>query len=168
LCRKWDIFETFYNRFGTAYFLILTFDNQDFIKEKIKNRDIPETRVIIKWATRHEVAQYLKSIDFAISFILPLHEKRGCSPTKMGEYFAMNVPVVVNDGVGDVREIVQNTEGGVVVKLFLKADYENAINSLLIIKDSIKLYSIRQKLKNYYDLCKGVQNYDALYRQMIG
>jgi hypothetical protein len=49
--------------------------------------------------------------------------KTGSSPTKLGEYLAAGLPVIVNAGVGDTDTLVESTRVGVVVGQFSLDEY---------------------------------------------
>ena len=150
-----------------ARFLILTLGSEKDIFQQAKSKNIDTSSIIVKSATREQVAYYLKSVDFAISFIQPRYEKRGCSPTKMGEYFAMNIPVIANDGVGDVSKIMADTEGGVLIRNFNTESYKNAFNAVFQLKQVLKGIEIREKSKKYYDLTQGVNTYCNIYNRLL-
>lgn len=48
-----------------------------------------------------EVPGYLAAADAGIAFIRPCFSKKASSPTKVGEYLATGLPVVLNSGIGD-------------------------------------------------------------------
>ena len=159
-----DFFKVMLKKEAKSRFFIITLDAAEPIFETAKAKNIPLDRLLIKPATRKEVAKYLNAVDFAISFITPIYEKRGCSPTKMGEYWAMNLPVIANDGVGDVSKIMQDTEGGVVVSVFSEKAYLQAINKAFTLKNPS--FSSREKSKKYYDLIQGVESYYQIYTRL--
>ena len=57
--------------------------------------------------------------DLSVVFIRADISKAGCSPTKLAELFACNVPVIANTGVGDMDAIIDpHRNGSVIVKDF--------------------------------------------------
>ena len=44
---------------------------------------------------------------------MPVFSKKASSPTKMGEFLALELPIVTNGGVGDVSRIMYETAAGV-------------------------------------------------------
>jgi glycosyltransferase involved in cell wall biosynthesis len=77
--------------------------------------EIPHEEVVVQPAEHAEVPFWLGAADLAIAFRQPSFSSLGASPTKLGEYLALGLPVVVNDGVGDVRAIVEGLEAGIVL-----------------------------------------------------
>jgi glycosyltransferase involved in cell wall biosynthesis len=159
-----DFFKIMLKKLAKAKFFIITLESPQTILQKARQRDIPLETLIIKAATRKEVSLYLNTVAIAISFIKPIYEKRGCSPTKIGEYWAMNIPVIANDGVGDIGKIMQDTEGGTLITEFSKEAYSEALEKTLPLKN--KDLSIREKSKIYYDLTQGVETYHKIYTQL--
>ena len=159
-----DFFKIMLKKAHKVRFLIITLEPSQTIFQKAVQKNIPLEMLLVKAATRKEVAFYLNAVDFAISFIKPIYEKRGCSPTKMGEYWAMNIPVIANDGVGDVGKILKHTEGGALITEFSDKAYLDALDTILISKNIG--FSIREKSKTYYDLTQGVEKYAKIYNRL--
>jgi glycosyltransferase involved in cell wall biosynthesis len=159
-----DFFAVILKKVKKAKFFIITLEPPQTIFQKAQQRDIPLETLIIKAATRKEVSLYLNTVDIAISFIKPIYEKRGCSPTKMGEYWAMNIPVIANDGVGDVGKIMRDTEGGALVTEFSGKAYLEALEKILQLKKHN--FSIRDTSKTYYNLTQGVEKYHKIYTRL--
>jgi glycosyltransferase involved in cell wall biosynthesis len=159
-----DFFKIMLQHEPNSLFLIITLDAAEPIFQIAKAKSIPSDRLLIKAATRKEVALYLNAVDIAISFITPIYEKRGCSPTKMGEYWAMNIPVIANDGVGDVGKIMLDTEGGALVTEFSDKAYFDAFRK--VNKMKTRGFSSREKSKKYYDLQQGAESYHKIYTRL--
>ena len=69
-------------------------------------------RIHIKSATHDQVPNLLPSMDVMVSFITSTYARMGASLTKMAECFAVGIPVVANSGVGDVKQIIDQLDGG--------------------------------------------------------
>ena len=50
-----------------------------------------------------------------VSFIQPSYARIAASPTKLAECFAVGIPVICNDGVGDVAMQIRQLGAGVIV-----------------------------------------------------
>ena len=72
-------------------------------------------RVHIKSASRATVPNILPAMDVLVSFIQPSYARMAASPTKLAECFAEGIPVICNDGVGDVAVLIQQLGAGVIV-----------------------------------------------------
>jgi glycosyltransferase involved in cell wall biosynthesis len=99
-----------------AYALVVTRDTSAFLAILRKELS-PELhgRFLVLSATRDQVPQMFHAMDLTVSFITPSYARKAASPTKLAESFAAGVPVVCNDGVGDVREQVMEVAGGWII-----------------------------------------------------
>ena len=122
--------------------------------------------VIITSGKREEVPLLAKAGDFSLSFIKPSYSKKSSSPTKMGELLAMGIPVVCNDGVGDVKQIIERTKGGVVIADFSEKSFKNIISNLAAIL-ALSPQDIRNRAFEYYDLNKAREKYVQVYKTLL-
>ena len=84
----------------------------------------------------------------------------------MGELLAMGIPVVGNDRVGDVKEVIEDLEVGVAVSNFAEQDLQKAINGIQAFEDTSP-ETIRARAKDYYDLDKAVEAYSYIYKEIF-
>ncbi|QJX47564.1 glycosyltransferase [Hymenobacter taeanensis] len=128
---------------------------------------LAETDFIVRPATRKEVPELVAASNLNLFFIKQSYSKKASSPTKLGEILAMGLPVICNDGVGDVADIVRQTDGGTVVSNLDMAGYEAAARSIpeLLQKDGAEL---RHKAQEYYDLETAIGRYRGEYRRLLG
>jgi glycosyltransferase involved in cell wall biosynthesis len=143
-------------------FLFVTPDDSDQVYAAAARRGIAREDVVIRSATRQQVRFYLSAADLGVFFIRPSPSKVSSSPTKLGEYLAMGIPVLTNAGVGDVAEIIERTRGGVVVDDFTPESYRRVLGGL----DALLLSrpaEIRSNARLIYDLDTAVESYARLY-----
>ncbi|MCA8828999.1 glycosyltransferase [Hymenobacter pini] len=121
---------------------------------------------LVRPATRKEVPKLVAASDLNLFFIKQSYSKKASSPTKLGEILAMGLPVICNDGVGDVAGIIQQTDGGHVVSTLNRAGYEAAAASIpaLLQKDGAQL---RRKAQQYYDLQTAIGRYVGEYQRLV-
>ncbi len=72
-------------------------------------------RVHVRSASRDEVPELLPALDLLVNFVLPSYARISMSPTKLAECFAEGIPVICNEGVGDVEQNVKKLGAGYVV-----------------------------------------------------
>jgi len=84
----------------------------------------------IKSASRDEVPRLLPAISIMVSFISPSYARIAASPTKIAECFAVGIPVIANDGVGDVAKIINKLDGGKIVDPFSDEDLTKVSHEL--------------------------------------
>ena len=63
-------------------------------------------------ANRNQMARWLTAIDILVAFFKPSYARMGASPTKLAESWAMGIPVVCNQGVGDLQKIMNEIKAG--------------------------------------------------------
>ena len=101
-----------------------------------------------------------------LSFIKPVYSKISSSPTKIGEVLSVGIPIIANSGVGDVKEIIDESGVGYVVNDFTEKEFEKAINamSLLLTKPP---ESIRAAIEEIYSLKNGIEKYRSSYQKLL-
>jgi glycosyltransferase involved in cell wall biosynthesis len=94
--------------------LVLTHADPSELTDLARAQGIGPDDLVVRRAPPGEMPALLAAGDLGLSFIRPCFSKKGSSPTKVAEYLAAGLPVVMNDGVGDVSELA-TTEGCVVL-----------------------------------------------------
>jgi len=158
-----DFFRVQLERDPGALLLMITRDDPAPILAAAEARGVPRDAVTIGGATRDEVPLFTSAADYGLFFIRPTFSKAASCPTKLGEFLALEIPVVTNGGVGDVAEIVEDSGAGVLVKRFDEPGYRDALDRL----ERLELHKdqARQRARIWFDLDSGVERYDAIYRE---
>ena len=120
----------------------------------------------LRSAPREAVPGWIGAADLGLFFIRPVVSKQAASPTKLGEMLACGLPVVTNDGIGDVSEILADVGGGEVIDRFDAIAYEAAIDRLAA--STIDPLAIRQRARPWFDVAGGIDRYDRLYHRLMG
>ncbi len=114
-----------------------------------------------------EVASWLRRARALFFFIQPIPSKRASCPTKLAEGLASGLPIVCNRGVGDLEEIVEKENVGVLVDSFSDASYEEAAQRLhRLLQDPEISHRCRRLAETRYNLEFGVRAYHELYRDL--
>lgn len=161
-----DFFKSFLERFPDAVLFFLTPDKEDPIRTEARIRQIPDEKIIVRFAPRKEVAKMLSASDASIFFIKPSYSKLSSSPTKLGELLAMGLPVVCNSGVGDVKELVELTNGGVVIHNFKEEDYQRGTTEIKQFVE-MKKQPLKNKVYEYFNLEKAIDTYYLIYKSIL-
>lgn len=147
-----------------AVFLIVSREPVSEILAAAERHGVPSDRLIIRPASRAEVPELVAAADYGLFFIKPVFSKKASSPTKMGEFLALELPIVTNGGVGDVAQIVEETGAGVLLDDFNDEAYGAALNALARLKPDMPRW--RSASRHWFDLDNGVKRYDALYAEI--
>lgn len=163
-----DFFITAKKIIPNAHFLILTMSNPQIAKEIIKAKDARNDDFTIKEVPFEEVPDYLSCADSSLCFIKPVISKVASSPTKLAEFLASGIPVIINSGIGDCDEILQREKIGVIVNNFTIDSYQKSINNLLLLlkeKETLRNRCINSA-KKYFLLNDGVIKYKGIYQTL--
>ena len=158
-----DFFKVLKMEKPEAKFLFITAENSEFVIEKAKQKSISQNDIKVVFASRQKVVEYISCSDWGISFIKPSFSKTASSPTKMGEMLAMGIPLIVNSNVGDVQQIIEQTNGGICIT---KMDAENFSFAVQKMNDA-SFYNkeeIRKKSFEIYSLQKAINTYCEVYQ----
>ena len=145
--------------------LFLTKDDPEFVKNEAAAAGIPSDKIFITYSSRKELPIYLAMCSCSVFFIRNTFSKTASSPTKHGELMGMGIAVICND-IGDTGHIISSTKTGLVINEFDTDHFQKAIGNITAIEEIDKSY-IRQCAKVIFDLQKGVQEYSALYADIL-
>lgn len=117
-----------------------------------------------------EVARYAAAADVGLCFVRPTYAKAASSPTKVAEYLASGLPVVVTAGVGDLDAQVGGSGVGVLVHELDRADYRRAGAELRRLLDDPGLAGrCRRTAEARFGLeTVGAPRYRGLYDHLLG
>lgn len=152
-----------------AFALILTQREREKIAERLKAKGFAENDFLVASVAPEEIPAYLSGADVALSFIEACYSKQASSPTKIAEYLAGGLPVVLNPGVGDLDELMETDKVGAVVREFNEESYLRALREV----DALRVESgfaekCRRSAKKRFDLQNvGGKRYRALYEKML-
>ena len=125
------------------------------------------SRMTIAPSDPGDVHKVLQGQTASVMFFTDGLSKIGSSPTRMAEILGCGIPVVANDGVGDVAFIIRKYRVGV---LALSAEPEamaNAWSALLALLDDPDLRSrCRQAAEEIFSLQAGTAAYAQLYSEL--
>ena len=93
-------------------------------------------------------------------FIKPTFSKKASSATKLAEILAMNIPIFVNEGWGDLESIFRE-----IPQFIVHLDQLKDINfeQLEISKSEL----LRDLAQRYFNLQDGINKYSKVYQNMI-
>ena len=79
---------------------------------------------------------------------------------------AMGIPVITNREIGDVEEIIQQNNSGIVIKDFSEAEYAEAVEKITSgnVFDPV---SIRDGAVKFYDLSTAIKKYKSIYDSFL-
>jgi glycosyltransferase involved in cell wall biosynthesis len=167
LDRFFYLFKQIANVRSDCHILFITNDTSEL--RVLVRENLPERLhdfVHIKSASRDEVPLIIPAMDIMVSFILPSYARVAASPTKIAECFAVGIPVIANDGVGDVAKIINKLDGGKIVNPFSDEDLTKVSHELG--KISAKGgYRLRDVSRPILGLELANKRYKSVYEKII-
>jgi Glycosyltransferase len=150
------------NKMPDSKFLFISPHRHDVIHSAAKKLGIPADRIIVQHGKRHEIPVLLSFSDFSFFFIKPCYSKISSSPTKHGEIMAMGIPVITNAGVGDVADIVERYNSGIILPELNESAFNDAAVTI-IKKQCFNREEIRKGALDFYDLKAAIEKYRKVY-----
>lgn len=100
-----------------VHFLALVSDPAR-LRRILDEHGVPSSRATLLNVPQSAVAQYLSAADVGLLLRGPSRMNRFSQPTKLGEYLAAGLAVVVSRGTGQVDAMIEENEAGLVVDVF--------------------------------------------------
>lgn len=148
--------------------LIVTAEDHARLRAEAYRSGIDEGRLILTRAEHAKMPALIRLMDAGLFFIRVCFSKKASAATKLGEFLASGVPVIINDGVGDSGTIVRERRVGVVLPDVTPEAFEESLDGVLqVVQDQETAHRCRAAAMDYFDLNKGVTKYETLYRILI-
>lgn len=148
--------------------LMVTKEDHDRLRADAVTAGLPAERLTLLSANFSEMPEYVRLMDLGLFFIKPLFSKKGTAATKLGEFLACGVPVVINEGIGDSDRIIRDCQAGVVLSNppdtaleAARADVER-----LLADPGVK-QRCRGAARRHFDLEEGAARYARLYDGLL-
>lgn len=120
--------------------------------------------VAIKSVSYDDMSSQLQFARIGLAFYKPGYSRKACYPTKIGEYLACGIAVVVTGGVGDTAGVLTGERVGVVINDFTEKEYERAIKevSVLVSEPGFRR-RCRAVAEKYLSIEYGIARYKKVY-----
>lgn len=161
-----SFFETVKKGHPGSEFLFLTDDKDGALGRMIKERKLEG--VTVSKARYEDVPKCLGGATAGILFKQP-NQRLDSFPIKIAEYLAAGLPVVINEGMGDVEELISRNRAGVVVR---SCDTGSYIAASRVLEDLVKEGgSLRERCGKVaaenLDISFGLSVYSAIYGRLM-
>jgi glycosyltransferase involved in cell wall biosynthesis len=154
---------------SSTFSMVLTQTDPAIMGARFERVGIEEKDYLIRQVPPEDVPRYLKAADIALAFIKPCFSKLASSPTKIAEYLAGGLPVVINSGIGDLDELLRTDQVGVSIKECQREEYQRALREIELLRQDESLpLRCRASARNRFDLkTVGGQRYRRIYRRLL-
>ena len=112
-----DLFKSAHDCFEDFKLILLTPEKKESILHVAREVLFPIKDLIVTKVPHNKVPDYLCASDFAFSLHYPSDSMKYVSPIKNGEYWAVGLPVIINDGIGDDSNILKETKKGSLIEV---------------------------------------------------
>ena len=162
---NFDQIKIFYSNFLSKYpdtFLIIL--TQSEIQKELSNLpDHIKNKIIFLSTKREFIPEIIGVSDLTLCFIKKTPSKIFSSPTKVGESLGCGVPIVYNEGIGDLDDDLESMKLGCRLnqnRFVNETDLEQIILSgkskLQIRENSIKKYGLENAVKKFVEIYKSI------------
>jgi glycosyltransferase involved in cell wall biosynthesis len=149
-----------------ARFVFVSNNGKELVYAECDVQGVARETIRFLSADRKDVPALISVADLSVVFIRADVSKAGCSPTKLAELFACNVPVIANAGVGDLDAIISlRKNGSFIVPDFAEATLRAAVEQVIGCQES-KAVNIRENSRKFA-LEEGVARYAAVYQALL-
>jgi glycosyltransferase involved in cell wall biosynthesis len=149
-------------------FELTTRDDPDCVRAAIGGDTDLQARLNVAPCPSHRVQGVLQGQTASVMFFTQGLGKLGSSPTRMAEILGCGLPVIANDGVGDVAQIIREHRVGVLVAGPSVAEMEAAWDELLrLLADPQLAARCRRAAEAVFSLEAGTAAYSALYAEVL-
>jgi glycosyltransferase involved in cell wall biosynthesis len=159
-----QIFKKAFEVFTNFHLIILSPEQEDSIRQKLRDMDIDSSRVSYTLAKHDDVPAYLSAADFAFSTILPSEGRKFCSAVKNGEYWAAGLPFLMTEGVGDDDDILLRENAGATFNLLQPQSVERGLH---VIDSIIKQQDHRTRIANIAARERNFNTLRTAYKKLI-
>lgn len=160
-------FAVLRDRVPQAHFLILSSASPQLIRTALARAPVPAPDVIIAAVPFAEMPVWLAVGRLGLFFLRPAFSSIAACPTKLGEFLACGVPVVISAGIGDADALVRRERVGVVVEKFTLAEFQRAVDEVLeLLQDDGLTHRCRRVAEREFSLAIGVDRYLGIYRRL--
>ena len=129
--------------------------------------DLPREAWSLKELPHADVPAELQRHDAGLFFLTEGLSEHGCSPTKIGEYWACGLPVVTTPNVSDTDAIVRTQRVGVVVNPGCADSIDEGVHALIsLLGDADLSARCRRAAETTYSLEAACQNQKDLYLRL--
>jgi glycosyltransferase involved in cell wall biosynthesis len=164
-----DFFGVALAEIPTAALLLIVRGPLAPLRESVERKGFLAVSSIASSVPNGEIPKWLSISKVGVAFYRQGISNIARFPTKIGEYLASGLPVVVSGGVGDCDRIVEGERVGVSVREFTVPEYQRAARLLReLLRDEGLPDRCRRTALTHLSLAVGVQRYYSVYRHLMG
>ncbi len=154
-------------RFDPFHLRVLTPGDPSAVASVLMPSGIPPELWSIASVPHAGIARELSTCDAGLALYAGRLSGEGCSPTKVGEYWAAGLPVVATPGLGDVEEVIRRDRVGVTLRGVSRELLDTALDELsTLLADGDLPQRCRAAAEAHYELETACRRQLALYEEL--
>jgi glycosyltransferase involved in cell wall biosynthesis len=147
---------------------VLTRLEKSLVASMLADGGLPESHWSYDCVPHSEIPIYLAQRQAGLFFLSQGLSEYGCSPTKIGEYWACGLPVITTPNVSDTDEIIRRERVGVIVEAHTDEAYRRAFRELLkLLADPELAQRCRRAAERHYALDPACVQQVQLYKSVL-
>lgn len=167
-CEMLECLACLARRLPDVKVFIATREDHAQLRADAQEAGLADEQLVLRRVPFDAMPRYLRLMDLGVFFIKPCFSKKASAATKLGEFLACGVPVLINDGVGDSGTIVREAAAGVVLPVANAGAYETSVEQIrALLRDPATPRRCREAAARYFDLEAGSRTYMELYERII-
>jgi glycosyltransferase involved in cell wall biosynthesis len=157
-----------FRELGQVHLRVLTRQDKIAVERLLDSSGLPRQAWSVGFLPHEEIPAELARHEAGLYFVAAGSSAAGTSPTRVGEYWACGLPVVISPDVSDTEEVILRERVGVLVREGSDAAYREAARELHeLLKDNDIRARCRRAAEAHYALEPACDRQLALYRQVL-
>jgi len=153
---------------GGATLRVLTRAGEERVRSLARAAGLPADQMEVDSVPHAEVSRRLLGMDAGLHFLPRGRAEHAGSPTKIGEYWASGLPVVVSPNIGDSDRVIASRRVGVVVDAHSDEDYARSALALrALLREPDLGRRCRAAAEAHYALEPAVARQIELYAEVL-
>ena len=163
------LFNTVAQKDPEARFEVITRDDTETVRAALDIDGKLGDRLSIFPSASESVHEALQKQSTSVMFFTAGTSKLGSAPTRLGEALGCGIPVIANEGVGDVADIIRRYNVGVIVNDASETAMNAALGELEPLRSDPDLPPrCRRAAEEVFSLEAGTEAYRKLYADILG
>ena len=163
------LFNTVAQKDPEARFEVVTRDDTETVRAALDIDGKLGDLLSIFPSASERVHEALQKQSTSVMFFTAETSKLGSAPTRLGEALGCGIPVIANEGVGDVADIIRRYNVGVIVKDASETAMNAALDELKPLRSDPDLPPrCRRAAEEVFSLEAGTEAYRKLYADILG
>jgi glycosyltransferase involved in cell wall biosynthesis len=153
---------------GQVHLRVLSRTEPSLVESLVQQTDLPAGAWTLDCVPHAAIPGELQSRHAGLFFLSQGRSEHGCSPTKVGEYWASGLPVVTTPNVSDTDQIIERERVGVIIRAHSDEEYRRGAHELqALLKDPDLPGRCRRAAEAHYSLAPACVRQMALYREIL-